>query len=88
VMTTSGVETAREKYIILLVRVAMYTTVVSRASAHSRVSAHVPHFKGLMLQLLYKCMEVISRVSAKSRVMFKHPFTYDYDKCKHRGALL
>jgi hypothetical protein len=36
-------------------------TVVSQASAHSRASAHVPHFKGSMYQLLYKCMEVISR---------------------------
>ena len=31
-------------------------TVVSRASAHSRVSAHVPHFKGPLQQLLYKRM--------------------------------
>ena len=39
-------------------------TVVSRASAHSRVSAHVPNFKGSLLQLQYKHMEFISRVSA------------------------
>ena len=39
-------------------------TVVSWASAHSRVSAHVPHFKGSMQQLLYNGMEVMSRVSA------------------------
>ena len=38
-------------------------TVVSRASAHSRVSAHVPNFKGSLLQLPYKHMEFISRVS-------------------------
>ena len=39
-------------------------TVVSRASAHSRVSTHVPNFKGSLLQLPYKYMEFISRVSA------------------------
>ena len=38
-------------------------TIVSRASAHSRVSAHVPNFKGSPLQLPYKYMEFISRVS-------------------------
>ena len=36
-------------------------TVVSRASAHSRVSAHVP---GSLLQLPYKHMKFISQVSA------------------------
>ena len=40
------------------------STVVSRASTHSWVSAHVPHFKGSMEQLLYKHVEVMSRVSA------------------------
>ena len=39
-------------------------TVVSRASAHSQVSAHVQNFKGSLLQLPYKHMEFISRVSA------------------------
>ena len=39
-------------------------TVVSRASTHYRVSAHVPNFKGSLLQLPYKHMEFISRVSA------------------------
>ena len=42
----------------------MYTcTVVSRASTHSWVSAHVPHFKGPLQQLLYKRMEFWSQVS-------------------------
>ena len=39
-------------------------TVVSRANAHSRVSAHIPNFKGSLLQLPYKHMEFISQVSA------------------------
>ena len=39
-------------------------TIVSRASAHSRVSTHVPNFKGSLLQLPYKHMEFISWVSA------------------------
>ena len=39
-------------------------TVVSRARAHSRINAHVPNFKGSLLQLPYKHMEFISRVSA------------------------
>ena len=38
-------------------------TVVSRASAHSQVSAHIPNFKGSLLQLPYKHMEFVSRVS-------------------------
>ena len=41
----------------------VWLCVVSRASAHSRVSAHVPNFKGSLLQLPYKHMEFISRVS-------------------------
>ena len=40
-----------------------YNTVVSRASAHTRVSAHVLSFMGSLLQLPYKHMEFISRVS-------------------------
>ena len=43
---------------------AQLTTIVSRASAHSWVSTHVPNFKGSLLQLPYKHMEFISRVSA------------------------
>ena len=46
-----------------------YTTIVSWASAHFRVSSHtgitcILHLKGLMQQLLYKCMEIMSWVSA------------------------
>ena len=42
-------------------------TIVFRASTHSQVhvSAHVPHFKGSMQQLLYKCMENMSQVYYK-----------------------
>ena len=36
-------------------------TIVSQASTHSRVSAHVPNFKGSLLQLPYKHTEFISR---------------------------
>ena len=38
-------------------------TIVFRASAHSQVSAHIPNFKGSLLQLPYKHMEFISQVS-------------------------
>ena len=39
-------------------------TVVSWASAHSRVRAHVPSFKGSLLQLPYKHMEFINEASS------------------------
>ena len=42
----------------------MQITIVSWASSHSRVSSHVPNFKGSLLQLPYKHMEFISWVSA------------------------
>ena len=38
-------------------------TIVSQASIHCRISAHVPNFKGLMLQLPYKRMQFIYWVS-------------------------
>ena len=53
------------KLVTKIIILNMYgITVVSWASAHSRVSAHVPNFKGSLLQLPYKHMEFISRVSA------------------------
>ena len=49
--------------VVLLLKDTVFT-VVSRASVHSRVSAHIPNFKGSLLQLPYEHMEFISRVSA------------------------
>ena len=43
--------------------VCMYT-VVSWASTTPGLSAHVPNFKGSLYLLPYKCMQIISQVSA------------------------
>ena len=56
----TGYSPIPSRYIRIIIILSVIIIVVSRASAH----AHVPHFKG---SLLYKCMEVISRVSRPCR---------------------
>ena len=53
------------------------TTVVSQASAHSRVSAHVPQFKRPLYQLLYKFL--FWSCGPKLRVVFKRPWVLTRD---------
>ena len=60
------------------------TTLVSQASAHSWVSAHVSNFKGSLLQVPYKHNYGIyipckRPCGPKSRVMFKRPWALTRD---------
>ena len=51
--------------------------ILSWASTHSQVSAHVPNFKGSMWQIPYKlCIYILGKrpCGPKSQVKYKHPW--------------